>query len=99
VLQASEAEPSIRHAVISIGALEMTSMSLRDVRKRLGARMPRSTMEALRDKRRSETEEHHLFALQQVRLFLEFSLGCKNSWTSETLIGYCGNGSSKRKVS
>lgn len=53
VLQASEAESSIRHAVISIGALEMTTISLRQAGRGQGIIV------------KKETEEHHFFALQQ----------------------------------
>jgi Fungal specific transcription factor domain len=50
VLQASEAEESIRHAVISIGALDMTALS---GGKRTKSKIPK------------EIEDHHVFALSQ----------------------------------
>lgn len=68
VLQASEAEASIRHAVISIGALEMTSASLNDVRRLrtyVRAFSNAGHSHAMRQQVKSQTEEHHVFALQQ----------------------------------
>lgn len=50
VLQASEAEESIRHAVISIGALNMTSVS---------------TPKGTEMKASKELDDHHVFALHQ----------------------------------
>jgi hypothetical protein len=50
VLQASEADESIRHAVISIGALDMTAVS---GRKRTNSKLSK------------EIEDHHVFALSQ----------------------------------
>ncbi len=56
VLQASEHTPSIRHAVIAIGALEQTAHTAR----RQGC-LPRSDLKNQQDER----SEHHQFALQR----------------------------------
>jgi hypothetical protein len=79
VLQASEAEPSIRHAVISIGALEMTRESLRNAGNRMGAYNAYSKTAMLRQQRvQSQTEQHHFFALQQVRSCISFNFTGSN---------------------
>lgn len=65
VLQASEAEASIRHAVISIGALEMTSACLKDVRTYVRAFSNAAHNDDIRQQVKSQTEKHHVFALQQ----------------------------------
>ena len=56
ILQACQSEPSIRHAVVAIGALDMTMMVVRDLESRHGDAS---------SERDEAVTKHHQFALQQ----------------------------------